>query len=256
MSNSYTVLGLDVSATLQDVKKAFRKLALQHHPDKNAENPEKAHEAMVEVNTAYEHLTGLLSGSSASNSASAGPRNSSSGYQSGKRRNPQPPTQPQPQPRPLGIRTPQDLQRGVSETLSTLGRVGKSMEALINFFQDPAGPLRHGKVSTGLLALGRHILKADEVTKSLSEHIRQAAGSCDEWPQSRWSDAIIFSFRVRGLANHTRLVEGMLKGLNKWVEDFKKGEQTDQNEFAKLLVSYHKLLRQSRPWMGDKAQAR
>ena len=31
----YDVLGLDKAATERDIKKAFRKLALQYHPDKN-----------------------------------------------------------------------------------------------------------------------------------------------------------------------------------------------------------------------------
>ena len=36
----YKTLGLDKSASKEDVKKAFRKLAHEHHPDKggNAEN--------------------------------------------------------------------------------------------------------------------------------------------------------------------------------------------------------------------------
>jgi DnaJ family protein C protein 9 len=35
----YTVLGLETSATEDDVKKAYRKLALKHHPGKHAQTP-------------------------------------------------------------------------------------------------------------------------------------------------------------------------------------------------------------------------
>jgi curved DNA-binding protein CbpA len=50
MSDLYTVLGLDGSATFEDVKKSYRKLVLQCHPDRNPENQGKAHQAMVKVN--------------------------------------------------------------------------------------------------------------------------------------------------------------------------------------------------------------
>ena len=36
MNDHYVVLGLRSSATLADIKKAFRQLASQHHPDRNA----------------------------------------------------------------------------------------------------------------------------------------------------------------------------------------------------------------------------
>ena len=55
----YDVLGLDSkTCQLKDIKKAYRKLALQHHPDRNP--PEKKEEATAkfrEVNEAYEVLS-------------------------------------------------------------------------------------------------------------------------------------------------------------------------------------------------------
>ncbi len=51
----YEVLGLDRNATDDDVKKAFRKLAFQYHPDRN--NDENATEKFKEINEAYEVLS-------------------------------------------------------------------------------------------------------------------------------------------------------------------------------------------------------
>jgi len=48
----YEVLGVGKSATEQQIKSAYRKLALQYHPDRNKESG--ATEKFKEVNTAYE----------------------------------------------------------------------------------------------------------------------------------------------------------------------------------------------------------
>lgn len=49
-------LGLDATANETDIKKAFRSLSLQHHPDKNNNSPESA-EKFNEINNAYSFLT-------------------------------------------------------------------------------------------------------------------------------------------------------------------------------------------------------
>jgi DnaJ-class molecular chaperone len=53
MRNPYEVLGVSRSASEAEVKSAFRKLAKQYHPDRNANDP-KAKERFAEVNNAYE----------------------------------------------------------------------------------------------------------------------------------------------------------------------------------------------------------
>ncbi len=52
----YQVLGVSKSATADEIKKAYRKLALQHHPDRN-KGDKTAEEKFKEVTKAYEVLS-------------------------------------------------------------------------------------------------------------------------------------------------------------------------------------------------------
>lgn len=49
----YSILGVPRSATLNQIKKAYRKLAKELHPDKNLDNPE-AQEKFQDLGAAYE----------------------------------------------------------------------------------------------------------------------------------------------------------------------------------------------------------
>lgn len=53
----YQILNVSRNATSQDIKKAFRRLALQYHPDRNPENVREAGEKFKEINEAYEVLS-------------------------------------------------------------------------------------------------------------------------------------------------------------------------------------------------------
>lgn len=52
----YQILELDSSATQDDIKKSYRRLAREHHPDRNAQDPQAA-ERFKQLATAYEVLS-------------------------------------------------------------------------------------------------------------------------------------------------------------------------------------------------------
>src|SRR3954465_14567882 len=52
----YTVLGVARDASEEDIKKAYRKLAMKHHPDRNPDD-KSAEEKFKEAKEAYEILT-------------------------------------------------------------------------------------------------------------------------------------------------------------------------------------------------------
>ncbi len=52
----YEVLGVNKDASDEDIKKAYRRLAMKHHPDRNPDNP-KAEEHFKEAKEAYEILS-------------------------------------------------------------------------------------------------------------------------------------------------------------------------------------------------------
>ncbi|CAL1279720.1 unnamed protein product [Larinioides sclopetarius] len=57
MVDYYAALELSRNATTQEIKQAYRKLALKWHPDKNLDKKEEAERKFKEINEAYEVLS-------------------------------------------------------------------------------------------------------------------------------------------------------------------------------------------------------
>jgi len=55
MKDYYEIMGLTPEATGEEIKKTYRKLAMQYHPDRNLGDPE-CEERLKEMNEAYQVL--------------------------------------------------------------------------------------------------------------------------------------------------------------------------------------------------------
>lgn len=57
MKDFYQILGVSKTASEQDIKKAYRKLAMEHHPDRNPDNQKEAEERFKDISEAYSVLS-------------------------------------------------------------------------------------------------------------------------------------------------------------------------------------------------------
>ncbi len=83
MKDPYSVLGVDQSASDDEVKKAYRELARKYHPDNYQNNPlaDLAEEKMKEINQAYDAITKARAGGSGANGFSGGQSSYQYAYQ-------------------------------------------------------------------------------------------------------------------------------------------------------------------------------
>lgn len=56
MKDYYKILQVNKSSTEEEIRKSYRQLAMQHHPDRNPDNP-RAEEIFIEITEAYGVLT-------------------------------------------------------------------------------------------------------------------------------------------------------------------------------------------------------
>ena len=57
MKNYYEILEINKNANKEEIKAAYKKLALKYHPDKNKTNKEEAENKFKEISEAYEILS-------------------------------------------------------------------------------------------------------------------------------------------------------------------------------------------------------
>jgi molecular chaperone DnaJ len=57
MKDYYRVLGINRDASQKEIKRAFRRLALRYHPDRNPQDQKQVEERFKEINEAYQVLS-------------------------------------------------------------------------------------------------------------------------------------------------------------------------------------------------------
>tara|TARA_B100001559_G_scaffold264940_1_gene230930 strand:- start:505 stop:945 length:441 start_codon:yes stop_codon:yes gene_type:complete len=57
MKDYYDILGVNKSSNKEEIKTAYKKLALKYHPDKNIDNKEEAEKKFKKISEAYEILS-------------------------------------------------------------------------------------------------------------------------------------------------------------------------------------------------------
>jgi DnaJ-class molecular chaperone len=57
MKNYYQLFGIEETASQEEIKRAFRRMASLYHPDHNPQSPKEAEERFKEINQAYEVLS-------------------------------------------------------------------------------------------------------------------------------------------------------------------------------------------------------
>ncbi len=149
----YEVLELERDAILADVKRAYRRLAVRHHPDRNVGDEEGATARFREINEAYEVLSNVDSRGDYDRSLERGGGGNdgrsrhSGGWSSGRGRHGA-------DHRPRRARDPFDLFDDVFRNDPFFAEAYKSMDDLFSRRFDASGQLRAGAEDEGGVAEG------------------------------------------------------------------------------------------------------
>ena len=83
MTDPYRVLGVEPTASDDEIKRAYRELARKYHPDNYQNNPlaDLAEEKMKEINEAYDQITKQRAGGGGHTASNSGYKSQQSSYQ-------------------------------------------------------------------------------------------------------------------------------------------------------------------------------
>lgn len=216
MADPYTVLGVDPSATWEDVKRAYRKLALRYHPDKNPQSSENAHKAMSKINTAYKQLEEELSGSTSPASTHRPTQCRNQGGRSGR------------PARPERDRLSTELEKALDMNYVVITRLEERIEDLLFFFQDNLeNPSQPASSKMDLKRLRRRIHDARCETDRISAAFEMGESS----------GLVNLCERNNEVARRILTIKASINSLDKWVRSFMKSKKIAEQDFAELLAS-------------------
>ena len=232
MFNPYNVLELDASATREDVNKAYKRLALRFHPDKNLNNTEEANRKMVQINTAYEQLTQqqFRSTPAPSNAkpSQRGTRNDAHDKSS----------QEQEKARDTYKMHPR-MWSGVPTTVkmarSDLQYRVSAIDAIIQSFKN-RGDISQPTIFDDLLLLQRHIRRTDEQADELLRKIQRVGVV----------PALINSSTFDQIVNLDEAYGGIFMTIRPWVNNVNTDPNLDLKLFARILANTVRLVRETR----------
>ena len=229
MPNKYKVLGLDSSATLDDITKRYRQLALQHHPDRNLEDQKPAHENFTKISAARDELVSLLSNLSVSNPEQA------------------PDAQAQEEHQRSSSFSPEKANQSLANILETLTDLDTSLNDILSFFIRQVTPHHNVAIRTDLSSMRYQVLKAHTKQEVLLGEFRAFIGTGAKWNGSE----VVADLRKRlkELVGLVRLMRRAVRQFTRTLETLQDDED-DREEFAELLGRLLKRTEENEPRGG------
>lgn len=227
-SNAHQVLGVDVDASLEDITRKYRQLALEHHPDKNLQAPEAAHETFVQINAAYENLATGLSNLSVTEANLGSPQ---SGLSTA------PPKEPFSTTSSSGqtFLTPEEAGSNLSRALSNLISINTELDEIHSFFIRYTDTYHTTSIRTDLTNVRYQILRA----RTLQEKLLSRSRAILEFGAAGWSESQVVVVdlckRLRELISWVLVLGGAVGGLTRSLRGCNANDEGDLEEFAEEL---------------------